>query len=232
MFGKPYDHEKYQRIITACGLLPDIVMLPAGSETEIGERGINLSGGQKQRVSLARSAYDDADIYLLDDPLSAVDAHVDHHLWNELIGPQGLLGSKTRILVTHGIHHLQEVDKVVVLKDGKVVEQGHYEELMGARLAFYQLICEYSVQHKSSSSASSIAAESNSDGSGAEDETISCHEGSGSEGEDAETTNATSEGQTKKKPTKKDTRAELIAAEKARAGGVNLSVYKSYVRAL
>jgi len=232
LFGKPYDHEKYQRIITACGLLPDIEILPAGSETEIGERGINLSGGQKQRVSLARSAYDDADIYLLDDPLSAVDAHVSRHLWNELIGPQGLLGSKTRILVTHGIHHLKEVDKVVVLKDGKVVEQGHYEELMGARLAFHQLICDYSVQHRSSSSASSIAADSDSDGSGAEDDTITGHEGSGSQGKNTKITNDSSEESTKKKPAKKDTKAELIAAEKAKAGGVNVSVYKAYVRAL
>jgi len=69
----------------ACGLLPDIAMLPAGDQTEIGERGINLSGGQKQRVSLARAAYENADVYLLDDPLSAVDAHVDQHLWQNLI---------------------------------------------------------------------------------------------------------------------------------------------------
>ncbi|GJJ75169.1 hypothetical protein EMPS_07527 [Entomortierella parvispora] len=226
LFGKPYDQEKYQRIITACGLLPDIEMLPAGSETEIGERGINLSGGQKQRVSLARSAYDDADIYLLDDPLSAVDAHVDQHLWNELIGPQGLLSSKTRILVTHGIHHLRDVDKVVVLKDGKVVEQGHYEELMGARLAFYQLICEYSVPHRSSSSASSIAASSDGSGTG-EDDTITDHEGSNSQGDDTGTKKAPGE-PSKKSPAKKDTNAKLIAAEKAKAGRIDLNVVKAY----
>ncbi|KAG0272793.1 hypothetical protein BGZ97_010884, partial [Linnemannia gamsii] len=97
-FGLDFDQEKYDRIVTASGLLPDIEMLPAGDLTEIGERGINLSGGQKQRVSLARAAYQDADVYLLDDPLSAVDAHVDQHLWENLIGPDGLLKDKTRLL--------------------------------------------------------------------------------------------------------------------------------------
>jgi len=107
-------------------------MLPAGDLTEIGERGINLSGGQKQRVSLARAAYSNADIYLLDDPLSAVDAHVDRHLWIHLIGPKGLLGRKARLLITHGIHHLQDMDQILLLRNGQVAESGHYEELMKA----------------------------------------------------------------------------------------------------
>ncbi|KAG0272579.1 hypothetical protein BGZ96_005261, partial [Linnemannia gamsii] len=112
LFGNEYDEAKYRHVLFACGLEPDIAMLPGGDMTEIGERGINLSGGQKQRVSLARAAYDDADIYLLDDPLSAVDAHVDHHLWENLIGPSGLLKSKARVLVTHGTHHLREMDQI------------------------------------------------------------------------------------------------------------------------
>jgi ABC-type sulfate/molybdate transport systems ATPase subunit len=123
-------------------------MLPAGDQTEIGERGINLSGGQKQRVSLARAAYQDADIYLLDDPLSAVDAHVGQHLWQNLIGPSGLLKDKTRLLVTHGIHHLSEVDQIIVIKDGEISETGRYQELLDARNAFYQLIQDYSVARK------------------------------------------------------------------------------------
>ncbi|KAF9207605.1 Canalicular multispecific organic anion transporter 2 [Haplosporangium sp. Z 27] len=148
LFGKPLDQERYQRVLHACSLLQDLDMLPAGDQTEIGERGINLSGGQKQRVSLARAAYQDADIYLLDDPLSAVDAHVDRHLWCNLIGPQGLLKDKTRILVTHGIHHLSEVDHIVVLKDGMIQEQGDYQTLMLAKELFYQIIDEYSVKEK------------------------------------------------------------------------------------
>ncbi|KAI8363152.1 P-loop containing nucleoside triphosphate hydrolase protein [Mortierella sp. GBAus27b] len=144
LFGSTFDQEKYNRIIYAAGLIPDLDILPAGDLTEIGERGINLSGGQKQRVSLARAVYQDADIYLLDDPLSAVDAHVDQHLWEHLIGPNGLLKDKTRLLITHGIHHLSEVDQIVVLKDGSISETGRYQELLDSKKAFYQLIQDYS----------------------------------------------------------------------------------------
>ncbi|KAF9087096.1 hypothetical protein BGX23_008372 [Mortierella sp. AD031] len=148
LFGKAFDQDLYDRIVTASGLRPDLEMLPAGDQTEIGERGINLSGGQKQRVSLARAAYQDADVYLLDDPLSAVDAHVDQHLWTNLIGPQGLLKNKTRVLVTHGIHHLDNVDQIVVLKDGIISETGGYQQLMDSRGAFYQMIKDFSVTNK------------------------------------------------------------------------------------
>ncbi|KAG0001051.1 hypothetical protein BGZ79_005156 [Entomortierella chlamydospora] len=145
VFGRPFDQQLYDRIIYASGLRPDFEMLPAGDQTEIGERGINLSGGQKQRVSLARAVYQDADIYLLDDPLSAVDAHVDQHLWNNVIGPNGLLKNKTRVLVTHGIHHLEHVDQIVVFKDGTISETGEYKQLMNNGGAFNQLIKDYLV---------------------------------------------------------------------------------------
>ncbi|OAQ27391.1 P-loop containing nucleoside triphosphate hydrolase protein [Linnemannia elongata AG-77] len=148
LFGQPYDESRYLQILYSAGLEPDLAILPAGDMTEIGERGINLSGGQKQRVSLARAAYADADIYLLDDPLSAVDAHVDRHLWKRLLGPEGMLKDKTRILVTHGIHHLKEVDQIVLVKDGKVAERGTYDELMALRSVFHQLIKEYSISHR------------------------------------------------------------------------------------
>ncbi|KAF9112682.1 hypothetical protein BGX27_002943 [Mortierella sp. AM989] len=147
LFGSAFNQEKYRKVLETCGLEPDLAVLPAGDLTEIGERGVNLSGGQKQRVSLARAAYQDADIYLLDDPLSAVDAHVDRHLWENLIGPDGMLKGKTRILVTHGIHHLEHVDQIVVVKGGEITEIGHYEDLMEANQSFYQLIKEYSSKH-------------------------------------------------------------------------------------
>ncbi|KAG0221519.1 Canalicular multispecific organic anion transporter 2, partial [Actinomortierella wolfii] len=149
VFGMPFDQDKYDRIVSACGLKPDFDMLPAGDMTEIGERGINLSGGQKQRISLARAAYQEADVYLLDDPLSAVDAHVDQHLWKNLIGPNGLLKDKTRLLVTHGIHHLSEADQIIVLKDGRIIESGQYNELMDLNGVFFQLIQEYSISSQS-----------------------------------------------------------------------------------
>ncbi|KAF9171232.1 hypothetical protein BGX21_008399 [Mortierella sp. AD011] len=148
VFGKPFDQQKYDHILFACGLLPDIEILDAGDLTEIGERGINLSGGQKQRVSLARAAYQDADIYLFDDPLSAVDAHVDQHLWQHLIGPKGMLNQKTRVIVTHGIHHLEEVDHILMIKAGHIEESGNYSALMKAKKAFYQLIREFSVTYR------------------------------------------------------------------------------------
>ncbi|KAF9306091.1 Multidrug resistance-associated protein 1 [Mortierella antarctica] len=148
LFGRPYDRERYKHILFACGLEPDIAMLPAGDATEIGERGINLSGGQKQRVSLARAAYDNADIYLLDDPLSAVDAHVEKHLWKHLFGPDGLLKNKTRILVTHGIHHLKAMDTIVLIKDGRVEESGTYRTLISAQRVFCQLIKEYAIEER------------------------------------------------------------------------------------
>ncbi|KAI1317835.1 Multidrug resistance-associated protein 1 [Mortierella claussenii] len=148
LFGQQYDEVRFQQVIHASGLEPDLAMLPAGDLTEIGERGINLSGGQKQRVSLARAAYNDADIYLLDDPLSAVDAHVERHLWKTLIGPNGMLRDKTRVLVTHGIHHLKEVDQVLMMKDGQVESQGTYEGLMKQKGMFYSLIKEYALKKR------------------------------------------------------------------------------------
>ncbi|KAF9194402.1 Canalicular multispecific organic anion transporter 2 [Haplosporangium sp. Z 11] len=151
LFGTEYDEDKYKHVLYASGLEPDIAMLPGGDMTEIGERGINLSGGQKQRVSLARATYADADIYLLDDPLSAVDAHVDKHLWDNLLGPSGLLRNKTRVLVTHGIHHLQEMDQIVLLKEGMTAENGSYSELMAAKKLFYRLIKEYALLERRAS---------------------------------------------------------------------------------
>ncbi|KAJ2240406.1 hypothetical protein GGH97_004678, partial [Coemansia sp. RSA 475] len=101
LFGSQLDQEFYERVIDACALRPDLDMLPGGDMTEIGEKGINLSGGQKARVSLARAVYARADIYLLDDPLAAVDAHVGKHIFTHVLGPQGMLKSRARILVTN-----------------------------------------------------------------------------------------------------------------------------------
>ena len=112
----------------ACNLNEDIAILPGGLETEIGERGINLSGGQKARVALARAVYRDADVYLLDDPLSAVDAHVGQWLFSECLVKH--LAGKTRVLVTHQVHLLNQCDMVVVLVDGELKAVGSFEELV------------------------------------------------------------------------------------------------------
>ncbi len=124
LFGAEERGNMYGRVLAACGLEDDLVVLPAGDLTEIGEEGVTLSGGQKQRVSLARAAFADRDVYLLDDPLSAVDAHVGQHIFERLLsGRRALLRGKTRILVTHGLHYLEAVDHILVVDEGKVVEQ-------------------------------------------------------------------------------------------------------------
>uniref|UniRef100_A0A8C9FD37 MRP2 protein n=1 Tax=Pavo cristatus TaxID=9049 RepID=A0A8C9FD37_PAVCR len=148
LFGSELDEARYQKVIKACALLPDLELLPAGDQTEIGEKGINLSGGQKQRVSLARAVYNDADIYILDDPLSAVDAHVGKHLFEHVLGPKGLLQKKTRILVTHSISFLPQVDNIVVLVAGAVSEHGSYSTLLANRGAFAQFLNSYGSQEE------------------------------------------------------------------------------------
>ena len=118
LFGLPFEEERYQRVLEAVALTPDLRQLPAGDLTEIGEGGINLSGGQKVRVSIARAAYADCDVYLLDDILSAVDVHVGWHLITRLV--HGLLAEKTVCLVTHHTHFLQEADQIVQMKGGRI----------------------------------------------------------------------------------------------------------------
>ncbi|GFH15645.1 uncharacterized protein HaLaN_11906 [Haematococcus lacustris] len=108
LLGRAYDDELYTSVLAACALGPDLEVLAAGDATEIGEKGVNLSGGQKHRVALARAAYSGADIYLLDDPLSAVDAHVGRHLFDMCLC--GLLAGSTRILVTHQLQYVDAAD--------------------------------------------------------------------------------------------------------------------------
>uniref|UniRef100_A0A4W4ERU3 ATP-binding cassette, sub-family C (CFTR/MRP), member 3 n=1 Tax=Electrophorus electricus TaxID=8005 RepID=A0A4W4ERU3_ELEEL len=146
LFGKPYVEQKYRCVLNACALTPDLDVLPGGDQTEIGEKGINLSGGQRQRVSLARALYSEADIYLLDDPLSAVDAHVAKHIFDNVIGPEGALRGKTRILVTHGISFLPQVDNILVLVEGTVSEMGSYQDLLKQNGAFAEFLRNYSLE--------------------------------------------------------------------------------------
>uniref|UniRef100_A0A8D2NGS6 ABC-type glutathione-S-conjugate transporter n=1 Tax=Zonotrichia albicollis TaxID=44394 RepID=A0A8D2NGS6_ZONAL len=136
LFGKEMDETWFNRVTEACALHPDLETLPAGQKSEIGEKGINLSGGQKQRVSLARAVYQRAAVYLLDDPLAAVDAHVGQHIFEHVLGPNGLLKDKTRVLVTHTINILPQVDNIVFLVDGMISESGSYQELLQRNGAF------------------------------------------------------------------------------------------------
>lgn len=143
LFGNPMDKKLYDLVIDACALKPDLEILPGGDLTEIGEKGINLSGGQKQRVSLARAVYNNADIYFLDDPLSAVDSHVGKHIFEKVIGPNGMLKKKTRLLVTHGLSFLPEVNSIIVLNNGEIFEKGTYKQLMEKKSAFADFIIQH-----------------------------------------------------------------------------------------
>ncbi|XP_032727951.1 canalicular multispecific organic anion transporter 2 isoform X1 [Lontra canadensis] len=143
LFGRALDPKRYHRALEACALLADLEMLPGGDQTEIGEKGINLSGGQRQRVSLARAVYSEADLFLLDDPLSAVDSHVAKHIFDQVIGPEGVLAGKTRVLVTHSISFLPQMDIIIVLADGQVSEVGSYPDLLGRNGSFANFLCNY-----------------------------------------------------------------------------------------
>jgi ATP-binding cassette subfamily C (CFTR/MRP) protein 1 len=140
VFGHRWDPQFYEKTVNACALRDDFAQLPDGDQTEVGERGISLSGGQKARLTLARAVYARADIYLLDDCLSAVDQHVGRHLIDNVLGPKGLLSGKTRILATNSIPVLIEADMILLLREGKILERGSYDQLMAMKGEIAQLI--------------------------------------------------------------------------------------------
>ena len=127
LFGQPFEESKYERIIDVCALKEDFKRLPDGDQTVVGERGEVLSGGQQARVSLARAVYADGDIYLLDDPLSAVDFKVGQHIFNKCI--KDLLGDKIVLLASHQQQHMENADQVIVLYKGHVLDNGRFTEL-------------------------------------------------------------------------------------------------------
>ncbi|KAG2179614.1 hypothetical protein INT44_006462 [Umbelopsis vinacea] len=148
LFGQPYDKAIFEECVTACALDPDMAMLPAGIKTEIGERGIGLSGGQKARVALARACYSVkigyTSVIILDDVLSAVDAHTDRHLFKHVLSSDsGLLQGATRVLVTHAVHHMDKVDRILYLVDGNASQLGTHSELMASEGLYRTLINEF-----------------------------------------------------------------------------------------
>ncbi|XP_074522327.1 ATP-binding cassette sub-family C member 12-like [Halichoeres trimaculatus] len=144
LMGEPFNKAKYDRIVDVCSLRADLKILPFGDQTEIGERGLNLSGGQKQRISLARAVYSNKDIFLLDDPLSAVDAHVGKHIFEECIKKE--LKGKSIILATHQLQYLEFCDDILVLEDGEVLESGDHQALMKVNGRYAQLISNYQLE--------------------------------------------------------------------------------------
>ncbi|KAL4866980.1 hypothetical protein BDV12DRAFT_128663 [Aspergillus spectabilis] len=146
LFGRDYDEKWYDQVIDACALKPDLEILPNGDATEIGERGITISGGQKQRLNIARAIYFNAEVVLLDDPLSAVDAHVGRHIMDKAIC--GLLKGRCRILATHQLHVLSRCDRIVVMDEGRIHAVGTFDELSHDNEVFKRLMSTASQDSK------------------------------------------------------------------------------------
>ncbi|KAL4704833.1 hypothetical protein ACJJTC_001308 [Scirpophaga incertulas] len=138
LFGQAMDRPRYNTVVRRCALDRDFSLFPHGDKTIVGERGVSLSGGQRARISLARAVYKRADIYLLDDPLSAVDAHVGRHLFESCV--VGYLRGTTRILVTHQLQFLRDVDHIIILKNGTIAAAGDFETLSASGLDFATLL--------------------------------------------------------------------------------------------
>uniref|UniRef100_A0A8C4UAW6 Canalicular multispecific organic anion transporter 1 n=1 Tax=Falco tinnunculus TaxID=100819 RepID=A0A8C4UAW6_FALTI len=249
LFGSELDEARYQQVIKACALLPDLELLPAGDQTEIGEKGINLSGGQKQRVSLARAVYSNADIYILDDPLSAVDAHVGKYLFDHVLGPKGLLQKKTRILVTHSISFLPQVDNIVVLVEGAVSEHGSYSTLLANRGAFAQFLNLYGSQEEDASEKNTTAVALAEDEEQGDEDVEPCVEDSPDDvvtmtlkreasihqrefSRSLSKSSTNSWKKTQEDPPKKLKGQQLIEKEAVETGKVKFSMYLRYLRAV
>ncbi|KAL1546554.1 ATP-binding cassette sub- C member 9 [Salvia divinorum] len=142
LFGKPYESDKYNRTIEACALEKDFELFAAGDLTEIGERGINMSGGQKQRIQIARAVYQDAEIYLLDDPFSAVDVHTGSQLFKDCL--MGILKDKTILYVTHQVEFLPAADLILVMQHGLITQAGTFGELLKQNIGFEVLVGAHS----------------------------------------------------------------------------------------
>ncbi|XP_042488492.1 ABC transporter C family member 3-like [Macadamia integrifolia] len=221
LFGKEMDMERYEMILEACSLNTDLELCPFGDQTIIGERGINLSGGQKQRIQIARALYHDADIYLLDDPFSAVDAHTGTHLFKECL--LGILSSKTVIYVTHQVEFLSSADLILVMRDGKIVQEGKYKEIFSSGTDFMELVGAHKKALADLNSVKSKAALDNLI-NGEEDDNKLSNEESIQDDEEKKTKNYKTE--------KLDgSEGQLVQEEKREKDGVSFSVYWNYVTA-
>jgi ABC-type multidrug transport system fused ATPase/permease subunit len=131
IFGMEYNRKKYQEVVHYACLKRDFELFTHGDKTMIGEKGSTLSGGQKARISFARALYSESDILLLDDLLSAVDVHVGKFMMTETL--LKYVASKTRVLITHALTYLKYVDKVIIMEDGRIVEQGNYDKIRNSQ---------------------------------------------------------------------------------------------------
>ncbi|EGC39074.1 hypothetical protein DICPUDRAFT_148191 [Dictyostelium purpureum] len=153
LFGKEYNEERYRKVIEVCALERDLELFPQGDLVEIGERGVNLSGGQKQRVSIARAVYSNSDIYILDDPLSALDSHVSKHIFYKCFKEH--LSDKTVVLAANQLNYIPFATNTLVLKEGRIDQRGTYREIMDSQSEFSNILREYGVDEVSGNKSSS-----------------------------------------------------------------------------
>ncbi|CAA7016302.1 unnamed protein product [Microthlaspi erraticum] len=219
LFGKPMERERYERVLEACSLKKDLEILSFGDQTVIGERGINLSGGQKQRIQIARALYQDADIYMFDDPFSAVDAHTGSHLFKEVL--LGLLCSKSVIYVTHQVEFLPAADLILVMKDGRISQAGKYNDILNSGTDFMELIGAHQ----------EALAVVNSVDTNSVSETSALGEENGAVRNNAIGFDGKQEGQDLKndKPDSGEPQRQLVQEEEREKGSVSLSVYWKYI---
>ncbi|KAH9902793.1 P-loop containing nucleoside triphosphate hydrolase protein [Cubamyces lactineus] len=201
-FGRPFDEQRYWKAVHDACLEADLELLPHGDLTEVGERGISLSGGQKQRINICRAIYVGANIQIFDDPFSALDAHVGKNVFNNVF--LGAAAGKTRVLVTHALHFLPQVDYIYTLVDGRVAEHGTYADLIAANGDFARFV------HEFGSKESELERE--------EEEAV----------EDAEEPSDEEKG---KKEKKRQQGAALMQVEERNTGAVSNQVYLEYLRA-
>ncbi|KAL0399136.1 UNVERIFIED_CONTAM: ABC transporter C family member 3 [Sesamum radiatum] len=214
LFGKEMDRQRYDRVLEACSLKKDLEILSFGDQTVIGERGINLSGGQKQRIQIARALYQDANIYLFDDPFSAVDAHTGTHIFNECI--LGLLDSKTVIYVTHQVEFLPTADLILVMKDGLIKQAGKYSDILKSGSDFMELVGAHEAALSALDSIDAGKAAVGEEKSSTNAESVLHEHDSGNDAND-------------KVDNGGGTKGQLVEEEERGKGNVGLSVYWKYI---
>ncbi|KAJ9565724.1 hypothetical protein OSB04_001690 [Centaurea solstitialis] len=209
LFGSVFDPARYEKTLDVTALHHDLDVLPGGDLTEIGERGVNISGGQKQRVSMARAVYSKSDVYVFDDPLSALDAHVGRQVFEKCIKEE--LRGKTRVLVTNQLHFLSQVDRILLVHEGMVKEEGSYEELSENGVLFQRLMENAGKMEEYTEEKEEVA-----------DETQTSKP----------VTNGVAAELPKEAAKKKETKSVLIKQEERETGVVGFNVLKRYKDAL
>ncbi|XP_027369176.1 ABC transporter C family member 3-like isoform X2 [Abrus precatorius] len=219
LFGKHMDRERYEKVLEACSLKKDLEILSFGDQTIIGERGINLSGGQKQRIQIARALYQDADMYLFDDPFSAVDAHTGSHLFKECL--LGFLSSKTVVYVTHQVEFLPAADLILVMKDGRITQCGKYDDLLSNGTDFLELV---GAHKKALSTLNSLDGETVSNEISASEQDVNV-----SATHDVQEKEANKDEPNGKTDDTSEPKGQLVQEEEREKGKVGFSVYWKYI---